>query len=156
MSKAFTKEDSQDAPLAPPKRDQAPRYCTPEGYQALQDELARLVAAPADGPEARERSFRARQLAETLERLQVVPPDPGRAGRVYFGAWVELEEEEGAQVRYRVVGPDEADAKHGRISVSSPLGAALLGKAEGDSVRVERPRGPVEYTVTRVSYRGWE
>ena len=73
--------------------------------------------------------------------------------RVYFGAWVMLEDEEGEETAYRIVGPDEADVKAGRLSVESPLARALLGKELGESVRVERPRGAIEYTLTRVSYR---
>ncbi|MGZ3461601.1 MAG: GreA/GreB family elongation factor, partial [Archangium sp.] len=72
---------------------------------------------------------------------------------VYFGAWVMLEDEEGEETAYRIVGPDEADVKAGRLSVESPLARALLGKELGESVRVERPRGAIEYTLTRVSYR---
>jgi transcription elongation factor GreB len=73
-------------------------------------------------------------------------------GRAFFGAWVELEDEAGSRVRYRIVGPDEADVKAGRLSVESPLARALLGKEVGESVVVERPRGAVEYTVTQVDY----
>jgi transcription elongation factor GreB len=53
---------------------------------------------------------------------------------------------------YRIVGPDEADVKAGRLSVESPLARALLGKEVGESVQVERPRGAMEYTVTQVAY----
>ncbi|MBU8898024.1 hypothetical protein DRW03_32360 [Corallococcus sp. H22C18031201] len=164
MSKAFTKEDGGDpgvVPSRPRSLSGEPRYITPEGYRALQAELA-TVQGPDDGrasvPELevglrqRERERRARELLATLDAVRVVEPDPSQAGRVFFGAWVELEDEDGARTRYRVVGPDEADVKSGRLSVESPLAKALLGKEEGDSVRVERPRGPVEYTVARVEY----
>ena len=57
-----------------------------------------------------------------------------------------------AQQVYRIVGPDEADVRAGRLSVESPLARALLGKEVGESVVVERPRGAVEYTVTQVDY----
>ncbi|MDC0712793.1 GreA/GreB family elongation factor [Stigmatella sp. ncwal1] len=165
MSKAFTKEDSgggEDLVLPrprPPSGDK--RYITPEGYRALQEELARLLGPGAgeEGQEAwgaadrkRERERRAHLLTETLEEVRVVAPEPSQEGRVFFGAWVTLEDEEAAEVTYRIVGPDEADVKAGRLSVESPLARALLGKEVGEAVQVERPRGTVEYTIARVAY----
>lgn len=165
MSKAFTKEDSEgDEGLVPPRPRPASgekRYITLEGYQALEEELAGLLAPQASrggradldaGVQKRERERRAQQLAATLEEVRVVTPEPSQEGRVFFGAWVTLEDEEGAETTYRIVGPDEADVRAGRLSVESPLARALLGKALGESVQVERPRGAVEYTVARVSY----
>jgi transcription elongation factor GreB len=165
MSKAFTKEDSGGDEGLVPVRPRAgageKRYITPEGYRALQEELASLLGPEASaegelsldaGVRKRERERRAQQLADTLEQVRVVMPEPSQEGRVFFGAWVTLEDEEGAEVTYRVVGPDEADVKAGRLSVESPLARALLGKEVGESVQVERPRGAVEYTVTHVAY----
>lgn len=165
MSKAFTKEDSGgDEGLMPPRPRSASgekRYITQEGYRALEEELAGLLAPQADlgeraeldaGVHKRERERRAQQLAATLEEVRVVVPEPAQEGRVFFGAWVTLEDEEGVETTYRLVGPDEADVRAGRLSVESPLARALLGKEMGESVQVERPRGAVEYTVVRVSY----
>ncbi|NOK01677.1 MULTISPECIES: GreA/GreB family elongation factor [Myxococcus] len=164
MSKAFTKEDSGDdsvMPVRPRASSGEKRYITPEGYRALQEELA---AAQGPDPKAgefteleagvrrKERERRTQELAAVLEEVRVVAPDTAQAGRVFFGAWVELEDEDGRPVRYRIVGPDESDVKAGRLSVESPLARALLGKEVGESVVVERPRGPVEYTVTAVDY----
>lgn len=163
MSKAFTKEDAGgDEGLLPPRPRSAPgeqRYITPEGYRALQDELAALTApiprrdTSVLGGEAstRERARRAQQLAALLEQVRVVAEAPDEE-RVYFGAWVTLEDEEGEESSYRIVGPDEADVKAGRLSVESPLARALLGREVGDTVRVERPRGDMEYTLTQLSY----
>jgi transcription elongation factor GreB len=165
MSKAFTKEDSGGdeglVPIRPRTGQGEKRYITAEGYQALQEELAALLAPEPSaegqteldaGVRKRERERRAQQLADTLEEVRVVTPEPSQEGRVFFGAWVSLEDEDGAEVRYRIVGPDEADVKAGRLSVESPLARALLGKEVGESVQVERPRGAVEYTVTDVTY----
>jgi len=164
MSKAFTKEDAGDEgvrPVRPRAFSGEKRYITPEGHRALQEELA---AARGPDPQAdalteleagvrrKERERRAHELAAVLEEVRVVEPDASQAGRVFFGAWVELEDEEGGQVRYRIVGPDESDVKAGRLSVESPLARALLGREVGESVVVERPRGTVEYTVTAVDY----
>ncbi|MFY0571072.1 GreA/GreB family elongation factor [Archangium lansingense] len=166
MSKAFTKEDSggEDVLLPPRPRSATgeKRYITPEGYRALQEELAALTAPASqqkDTPalqgeaRARERTRRAQQLAAILEEVKVVSSEHPDEEHVYFGAWVTLEDEEGEETAYRIVGPDEADVKAGRLSVESPLARALLGKEPGESVRVERPRGAMEYTVTGVSYR---
>jgi transcription elongation factor GreB len=165
MSKAFTKEDGgAEEPLVPARPRAASgekRYITPEGWKALQEELAALQGPDVGavglteleaGVRKRERERRAQQLGATLEEVRVVEPDASQAGRVFFGAWVTLEDEDGAEVTYRVVGPDEADVKAGRLSVESPLARALLGKEVGESVQVERPRGALEYTVTRVRY----
>lgn len=164
MSKAFTKEDSGDEGLLPARPRSASgekRYITPEGYRALQEELL-ASQGPDTGAQGltpleaagrrKERERRARELAATLEEVRVVEPDEAQAGRVFFGAWVELEDEDGSRVRYRIVGPDEADVKLRRLSVESPLAQALLGKEVGESVVVERPRGALEYTVTQVDY----
>lgn len=166
MSKAFTKEEGGGDEGLVPARPRAgageKRYITPDGYRALQEELASLLGPEASaegdtgldaGVRKRERERRAQQLSDTLEQVRVVTPEPSQEGHVFFGAWVTLEDEDGAEVTYRVVGPDEADVKAGRLSVESPLARALLGKEVGESVQVERPRGAVEYTVTHVTYR---
>lgn len=163
MSKAFTKEDGGGdeglTPERPRPTSAARRYITPEGYRALKEELlASQEPEPRDWPELeaavrrRERERRARELAAILEDVRVVEPEPSQAGRVFFGAWVVLEDEDGARVRYRIVGPDEADVKAGRLSVESPLARALLGKEAGEAVQVERPRGTVEYELLAVEY----
>ncbi|MBF5046090.1 hypothetical protein FGE12_26990 [Aggregicoccus sp. 17bor-14] len=165
MSKAFTKEDGGGeeglVPVRPRTASDAPRYITPEGYRALQEELAGLLS-PQDAADAgaldaavrkRERERRAHEVADALEEVTVVPPPAEPHGRIFFGAWVTLEDEDGELQTWRLVGPDEADARAGRLSVESPLGRALLGREEGDSVEVERPRGRTEYAVERVEYR---
>ena len=70
-----------------------------------------------------------------------------------FGATVELEDgASGERVTYQIVGDDEADLKHGKISVSSPIARALIGKSEGDMVEVHAPGGVREYEVLAVRY----
>jgi transcription elongation GreA/GreB family factor len=73
-------------------------------------------------------------------------------GKVRLGARVKLEDEEGNELEYRLVTPDEADPAHGAVSVESPLGRALLGRCAGDDVTVERPRGPAGYTIVSVYF----
>jgi transcription elongation factor GreB len=100
----------------------------------------------------RELDRRLRFLSERMDELTVLDPKPHPSGRAYFGAWVRIEDEDGAERVYRLVGPDEAAAPQGFISVDAPFGRALLGKAEGDVVRVERPAGTIELTVVEVSW----
>jgi transcription elongation GreA/GreB family factor len=73
-------------------------------------------------------------------------------GKVRLGARVKLEDEDGHAAEYRLVTPDEADPAHGAVSVASPLGRALLGRAAGDEVTVERPRGAAGYTIVSVAF----
>lgn len=165
MSKAFTKDDAQpEAVRRPPAEGE--RYITPEGYAALKAELDRLsaerasLAGPNAGMDAQARrsdvDARIAFLQATLESARVVTPDPAQQGRAFLGAWVTLEDEDGETVRYRLVGPDEADAKRGLVSVESPLGRALLGKEVDDEVPVERPRGRITYTVVALDYGSGE
>jgi len=154
----------------------AGRYVTPAGYRRLADELERLwreerprvtrevaeAAALGDRSEnaeylygkkrLREIDRRIRFLSKRLDELVVVAPERDRGGRVYFGARVELEDEEGGRLAVQIVGPDEFDVAAGRISVDSPLGRALLGKEQGDEFVFRRPKGSVRYTVVAVRY----
>jgi transcription elongation factor GreB len=163
-------------------RDRKPRpkqaaYITAEGYRRLKDELDQLwnverprvtrevsdAAAQGDRSEnaeyiygkrrLREIDRRLRFLAKRIDEVAVVEPTERDDGKIYFGAWVALEDEDGGEVEYRLVGPDEADARTGLISIDAPLGKALLGKRDGDEVTVRRPKGEATYTVVGVRYR---
>lgn len=152
MSKAFTSEETPD--LAPPTRGPPLvrpgeiRYVTPEGQAAMRAELTRLQA---DG-RARDddRGRRASLLERTLAVLTVLGPERVPDGQAGFGTWVVLEDEDGARSTWRIVGPDEADARAGLVSVLSPLGRALVGQGVGETVEVERPGGAREYTIREV------
>jgi transcription elongation factor GreB len=89
-------------------------------------------------------------LGKRLDVLTVVSEPPPEDGKVYFGSFVTLEDEEGAKVTYRLVGPDETDTDRGFISIESPLARALRGRLEGDEVEVVRPRGTTVYEIVRV------
>lgn len=97
---------------------------------------------------------RIQEIEGKLAAAQVIDPaalDAG--GRVVFGATVDLEEEEsGDEVTYQIVGDDEADLKHGLISVSSPIARALIGKEAGDVAEVQAPGGVKRYEVVEVRY----
>ncbi len=93
-------------------------------------------------------------VEQRLAHAEVIDPAEIDAdGRVVFGATVELTEAEtGDAVTYQIVGDDEADLKHGKISVSSPIARALIGKAEGDTAEVHAPGGVREYEIQAVRY----
>lgn len=163
---------SRYRPPAPKKS----AYITPEGYAALQAELqaswkrraevtAALSAAAAEGDrsenaeyiyrkkELREIDRRIRYLQKRLPDLTVVHAQASDKSRVYFGAWVDLEDEEGNETTYRIVGPDEFDPAKGWISMDSPMARALMKKAAGDEARVETPSGARVYYVLGVRYQ---
>jgi transcription elongation factor GreB len=102
----------------------------------------------------REIDRRLRFLDKRLEKLTVVDPSEQRdRAKVFFGASVTLEnEEDGRQLTYQLVGPDETDLKAGKISVDSPVGRALLGRRPGDVVTVNRPLGEIDFLVKAIKY----
>jgi transcription elongation factor GreB len=149
---------------------------TPEGMQHLRAELDRLwrverpkvtqavseAAAQGDRSEnaeyiygkkrLREIDRRVRYLQKRIPDLQVIDRPPDDPGRVFFGAWVTLEDEAGNEVEYRIAGPDEFDPAKGWISIDSPLARALLKKTVDDEVLVELPGGQRRYLVLAVHY----
>ena len=180
MSKAFMREDAEvEEPEGEEPGfgfGPGPRYITPEGRRRLEAELERLwkverpkvthevaeAAALGDRSEnaeyiygkrrLREIDRRVRYLTKLIEKLTVVSEAPGDRERVFFGAFVTVEDEAGQQATYRLVGPDETDAGAGRISIESPMARALLGKRAGDDAVVRRPKGESELVVTAVRY----
>jgi len=112
----------------------------------------------ADYEAAKERQgFIEGRIAEVESKLanaQIINPTEVNAdGRIVFGATVELEDREAkSRVRYQIVGEDEADIKDGKISITSPIARALIGKEEGDISEVLAPAGPREYEVLTVTY----
>ena len=101
----------------------------------------------------REIDRRVRFLRQRLETVMVVRTgEVADQQRIFFGAWVTLEDEEGEEQRYRLVGPDEIDPGRGYISVQSPLGRVLLGREAGDEVSVQRPAGVARLTVIGITY----
>lgn len=101
----------------------------------------------------REIDRRIRFLSKRLDSCTVVDPKEQKdQARVYFGATVTLEDEDGNKTRYQLVGPDEIDTRGGRISLDSPIGRALMGKRVDDTVEVSRPKGDLELTVLKIEY----
>jgi transcription elongation factor GreB len=100
----------------------------------------------------REIDSRVRFLRKRLDGMVVVDRPPLDPGRVYFGAWVTLEDESGAELNYRVVGPDEFDMAPGYISMAAPLARALLGRSLDDEVRVLAAGGERRYVIVAIRY----
>ena len=100
----------------------------------------------------REIDSRVRFLTKRLEALKVVSEKPSDPNKVYFGAWVTIEDEDGEQSRYRIVGPDELDLKQGLISIDSPLARALVGKELDAEVRVHSPSGEKTCYIVEIEY----
>ena len=155
------------------------KYITPAGAKRLRDELEELwlherprvtqavseAAAQGDRSENAEYTYgkkrlheidrRVRFLRKRLEGMSIVDAaaSPRRdADRVYFGAWVQIEDQAGSQRWYRIVGPDEFDMSSDYISMDSPLGKSLLGKRLDDEVAVHLPAGTATLTVVAVAY----
>jgi len=163
---------TRDRP-APAKRSP---HITPDGAKKLRAELDQLwtverprvtqevadAAAQGDRSEnaeyiygkrrLREIDRRVRFLSKRLDEVVVVSEPPTDPERVFFGAWVTVEDEDGDEHTYRIVGADESDMTNGWISIDSPVARGLLGKRINDEVLVRVPKGDVTYTIVGVRY----
>ena len=165
-------------PPGKPAEKKETNYITPAGFKRLADELTFLrtkkrpevvgaladAAAEGDRSENAEYIYRKRQLRDIDKRLRflskrlddvqiVDPATQPRRDRVFFGATVTVEDEEGEEATYRIVGVDETDGAAGDISWKSPVGRALLGKSEGDTVTARWHAGLRELTIAKIVYR---
>ena len=156
------------------------KYITKAGFERLREQFRRLLyeerprvtrevtvaAAHGDRSENYEYKLGKRKLREIdakihrlqkqLESYEVVDPAARpRTDRVFFGATVTVQDEDGAEATYQIVGGDELDESlgPGRISYEAPLGRALLGKREGDAVTVRRPAGEAELIIVKVEWK---
>ncbi len=100
----------------------------------------------------REIDSRVRHLRKRLDGMVVVDQPPSDPRRVFFGAWVTLEREDGAELRYRIVGPDEFDMAGGYISMDAPLARALLGKPLDAEVTVHAAGTEARYVIIDIAY----
>jgi transcription elongation factor GreB len=154
----------------------AKHYITPEGAKKLRAELEQLwtkerprvtqevadAAAQGDRSEnaeyiygkrrLREIDRRVRFLSKRLDDVVVVNEAPSDPQRVFFGAYVTVEDDDGEAVTYRIVGPDESDADKKWISMEAPVAKALMTKRLGDEVTVRRPKGDITYTIVKITY----
>lgn len=152
------------------------KLITPAGFQALKDELDHLwrvyrpeitkkvtwAASLGDRSEnadykenkriLRQIDSRVRFLSKCIEELKVVPYSPQQEGKVFFGAYVEVENENGDMKLFHIVGPEEIYNNQQNISIDSPMARALLSKEEGDDILVHTPNGPQEWYLNRIRY----
>lgn len=157
----------------PPQPKSSP-YITQEGYIALEKELDNLwkkrrivndalsaAAAEGDRSENAEYIYRKKEQAEIDRRIRYLQkrmPDlniidkVGNKEQVFFSAWVTLEKEDGEEVTYRIVGPDETNAEKGFISIDSPLAKALLKKQIDDEVSITLANQPKTYVLVDIQY----
>lgn len=159
-----------------PPQPPSAKYITAEGEKALREELHQLwkverpevtqsvseAAALGDRSEnaeyiygkkrLREIDRRVRYLSKRLEEMTVVSQPPSDQSKIYFGATVELEDDEENTLKYKIVGPDELDPQKGHISIDAPLGRALLGKEVDSEVEIESPQGSKTYYVLAIDY----
>jgi transcription elongation factor GreB len=160
------------------RKSEAPgsKFATAEGARRLREELDHLwrvhrpqvtravseAAAQGDRSEnaeyiygkkqLREIDRRVRFLRQRLEGLVVVTKPPDDRTRVFFGAWVRIEDDEGHETELRIVGPDEIDPARHYVSMDSPLARALMRRQSGDEFTVEVPGGTRSYVITEVRY----
>jgi len=150
---------------------------TPRGLERLQEELKNLkfverpsviraleearahgdLSENAEYHAAKERQAfiegRVAELEDKIARAQIIDVSKLSGKQVKFGATVNLlDEDSGAKAKYKIVGEDESDVKGGKISITSPIARALIGKEEGDVVEVMAPGGPKSYEITKVKY----
>jgi transcription elongation factor GreA len=151
---------------------------TMEGYRKLEAELHRLkveerpriIQQIADAREHGDLSenaeyhaakdaqglneARVAELEDKIARAEIIDPSKLSGSSIKFGATVTLEDEDsGDKVKYKIVGEDEANLRDGKISISSPIARALIGKSKGDSAEVTTPRGARSYEILKVEYK---
>ena len=159
-----------------PDESRKPGQITPEGYRALQNQVDKLwaesrvladavavAAAEGDRSENAEYTYSKMKLgavhrklgflSNRLKVLKVAPQPPPDDGRVHFGCWVEVEDEDGDVRVYRIVGSDETNLELGHISADSPVGMSLIGREVDDEIVVGLPRGELVATIVGVSVR---
>ncbi len=160
---------------APPSRPGS-QFITPAGAARMRQELDELwrverprvtqavseAAAQGDRSENAEYTYGKRRLREIdrrvrflrkrLDGMVVVDKPPSNVRRVFFGAWVTLEDDAGEQFQYRIVGPDEFDMHADYISMDAPLARSLLGKSLDDEVHVSLPAGERRYVIVAIRY----
>ncbi|MCK7597013.1 transcription elongation factor GreB [Microbulbifer sp. CAU 1566] len=159
-----------------PPRPRGSRYITPEGASRMRAEVKhlweverpRVTQAVSDAAKLGDRSenadyiygkkrlreidSRVRFLTKRLEEITVVDRIPDDRDKVFFGAWVTLEVDDGKTVKYRIVGPDEFNVKEGLISMDSPVARALLGKSLDDEIEVQQNEEWVTYYILEIEY----
>lgn len=152
-------------------------YITPRGFKILKDEYDHLskkerpeilkiiqwAAGNGDRSEnadylygrkrLREIDSRLRFLGKRLDDAVIIEPTEIKSDKVQFGATVEIEDEDGQQKKYYIVGIDESSPKDGKISWKSPIASSMIGKSVGDYCTIKSPENEYEIIITNISYQ---
>ena len=152
------------------------KLLTAEGYQRLQDELNDLVrkerpeitkivswaASLGDRSENADYHYNKRKLREIDRRIRFLTKlfqvahkieySPEQDGKAYFGAWIELENDEGEIIKFRIVGDEEIYGRTDYISLQAPIAKACLGKPVDEEIRVKTPNGFKSWYINKISY----
>jgi transcription elongation factor GreB len=166
MSRAFVKESDDDLVAGELPERPIPvhvNYVTPRGLELLQarvrelddrhEQLKRRIDEDSEARQKmREIDRDLRYFRSQLERAALVDTANQPRDHVLFGATVKIEDEEGSQQEFSIVGDDEADVASGKISWASPLARAMIGAKVGDTVVWRRPAGDAEVTIVGVRY----
>lgn len=96
---------------------------------------------------------RIRFLRKRIEAVKVIDYSPQQAGKVFFGAWVEIENDDGETKAFRIVGPDEIYGRNDYISIDSPMARAMLKKEVDDEFQVKTPVGVKEWFINKIEYK---
>lgn len=155
-------------------------YITAAGFKRMKDELTQLwkverpqvtqavheAAKNGDRSEngdyiygkkrLREIDSRVRYLSKRMEVLTVVDRLPDDQSKIFFGAWVTLEDEKGNEKTYQIVGPDEFNVAERKLSMDSPLAKAMLGKRLDDEIVLRKPEGEEFFYITKIEYRPYD
>ena len=166
MSRAFVKESDDDLSAGELPERPLPvhvNYVTPKGLELLQarvrelserhEQFKRMVDEDSEAKQkVREIDRDLRYFRAQLERATLVDTANQPRDQVHFGALVKIEDEEGVEQAFNIVGDDEADVASGKISWASPLARAMIGARVGDTVVWHRPAGQAEVTIVDVRY----
>lgn len=155
-------------------------YITTAGFKRMKDEVTQLwkverpivtqavheAAKNGDRSEngdyiygkkrLREIDSRVRFLSKRMEVLTVVDRLPEDQSKVFFGAWVTLEDEDGEEKTYQIVGPDEFNVAEQKLSMDSPLAKAMMGKRLDDEIVLRKPEGEELYYITAIAYKPYD
>lgn len=133
-------------------RDERPRVTQAVAEAAAQGDRSENAEYTYGKRRLREIDRRVRFLRKRLDGMTIVSQPPADRSRVFFGAWVSVEAEDGERSRYRIVGPDEFDLAPSYISMDSLLGRALLRKTLDDEITVELPGGARTFVIVSIDY----
>ena len=164
MSRAFVKEnDLEHAGIDIPERpiSAEPNYVTPNGLQLLKEQLKLLEndlnqIKQKDDQQSQQIKFKIerdiRYILARLESAIIINPENQSTEKILFGATVDLEDDEGKNYQFKIVGEDEADIKNNKLSYVAPLSKQLIGREVGDEIVWVKATETIHLTITNFKY----